>query len=224
MKSRVLFAAFAVVLLCGGFSAARATVNIRGILTAGRYQPTVDTVYVYTGRDTLRWTIAGWSAVPGVDDTVDFPALEAWPAGLKLSMINNSLRYPYNIPNVQRDTWYYWGLGAPPPGVRFYLPAGVEESPAAIRSVAGLKASPSLFQTGTRLSFNVNVAARVRVEVCDATGRTVRTLLAGERPVGACNVAWNARDDSDRAVQPGVYFARVSVGSDRLIAKLVLTD
>ncbi len=52
----------------------------------------------------------------------------------------------------------------------------------------------------------------VRLELIDARGRRVATLIDGERTAGAHDVRWNGLDRHGAPVPPGVYFARLEAG------------
>ncbi len=54
------------------------------------------------------------------------------------------------------------------------------------------------------------------------TGGLVKTLLSGNLPAGAGQVAWGRTDDAGMTVAPGVYFCRLHVGGADLSRKLVV--
>lgn len=70
------------------------------------------------------------------------------------------------------------------------------------------------------LAFSVPEAAKVRVRVFDVSGAVVGTLLDRDLPAGVHQVAWSGEDAGGRAVGAGVYFAEVTAGSLRGVAKL----
>ena len=51
---------------------------------------------------------------------------------------------------------------------------------------------------------------RVTLEVFDARGAHVVTLIDAETDAGTYTVAWNGRDDRGTAVGSGVYFGRLT--------------
>ena len=79
-------------------------------------------------------------------------------------------------------------------------------SPAASLSLA---ASPNPVAGATRFDFALPRAADVRLEVFDLEGRRIATPLAGRAAAGPVTVDWRVRDDAGRAVEPGLYFARL---------------
>jgi len=71
--------------------------------------------------------------------------------------------------------------------------------------------TPNPFNPTTTLHFELPATAAVRVDVYNASGALIRTLLDGARPAGRHTLEWNGTDQSGRGVASGVYFARMSV-------------
>jgi hypothetical protein len=61
-----------------------------------------------------------------------------------------------------------------------------------------------------RLRYSIPSLMRVRLEIFDLRGRRVRTLVRGERPAGANEVAWRGDGDHGEAIGPGVYWVRLT--------------
>jgi hypothetical protein len=72
-----------------------------------------------------------------------------------------------------------------------------------------LRASPNPFVGVIDLRFVLPVAARVRTEVHDLSGRRVRVLLDAVREAGAHALVWDGRDDAGSPVRAGLYFVSV---------------
>jgi hypothetical protein len=112
--------------------------------------------------------------------------------------------------------------------------AGNESGPAtadATSAVADLPPTPELsiachpnpFNPLTSISYAVPQAGRVTVEICDARGVRVTTLLDGEvRAAGNYRQEWNGRGDSGRPVPSGVYFAHVRQDGAARTVKITL--
>lgn len=80
-----------------------------------------------------------------------------------------------------------------------------------------------LLPTGeVRIGYRLETAARVRLEVHDVGGRSVRQLVTGPRDAGAHTVFWNRLDASGLRVRRGVYFLRLEAGGEGDACKLVL--
>jgi flagellar hook assembly protein FlgD len=62
----------------------------------------------------------------------------------------------------------------------------------------------------------------VSVGVFDVAGRLVRTLHEGAAQMSEYHTTWDGTNEHGDAVASGVYFVRVSVGSESLERKVVL--
>jgi hypothetical protein len=57
-------------------------------------------------------------------------------------------------------------------------------------------------------------AGEARIDVFDVTGRRVRAIGRGVYPAGTSEVSWDLRDESDHAIDSGVYFVALNVGGE----------
>jgi hypothetical protein len=96
----------------------------------------------------------------------------------------------------------------------------VEEPPNA-PSLA-LTCAPNPFNPRTEIRFAQAAAGPVRLEIFDARGRLVRTLLNEVRAAGSQSVVWNGGDDAGREVASGVYLVRLATASGTTTAKALL--
>jgi YVTN family beta-propeller protein len=80
---------------------------------------------------------------------------------------------------------------------------------------------PNPFASGatTSLRFTLASSADARLEVFDASGRRVTTLLDRRMPAGPSAVTWDGTDASGRETRPGVYFYRLSALGMKVTAK-----
>ncbi len=62
----------------------------------------------------------------------------------------------------------------------------------------------------TTIRFTLPIAAEAKLEIYDARGRRVTTLLDGMREAGDHGVPWDGRDAAGRPVSAGVYFYRLT--------------
>ncbi|MFH2051143.1 MAG: serine hydrolase [bacterium] len=84
---------------------------------------------------------------------------------------------------------------------------------------------PNPFNPRTEIGFALPASGPVRLDVFDAAGRQVRTLLAGDTLAeGTHRVAWDGRDTAGRASAAGVYFYRLETGSGAATGKMVLVE
>lgn len=82
-------------------------------------------------------------------------------------------------------------------------------------------ATPNPFRNRAQLSFYVPHRSNVRLDVYDATGRLVRTLVNGSVDAGRHTVTWNGTDNSGRTVSEGVYIYRLSTNGESLTKRVV---
>ena len=82
--------------------------------------------------------------------------------------------------------------------------------------------TPNPFNPTTTFRFELAAATHAELVIYDATGRRVRTLVAGVRPSGMTETIWNGSDDRGMPVASGLYLGSLRVGSQRLTTKAVL--
>lgn len=85
---------------------------------------------------------------------------------------------------------------------------GVPENPAGANVLA--RPTPNPTHGSTALAYTLPAPSPVRLEIFDAAGRLVRVLVTGEQAAGSYEPVWQGTDESGRAVQSGIYFARLS--------------
>jgi hypothetical protein len=82
---------------------------------------------------------------------------------------------------------------------------------------------PNPFNPQTTIAYVVPAGgAAVRLDVLDAAGRLVRTLVDGDRPAGRQQAVWDGRDARGRAVPAGVYLYRLQAPGGEQTRKMVL--
>ncbi|MFB3909939.1 MAG: FlgD immunoglobulin-like domain containing protein [Candidatus Eisenbacteria bacterium] len=81
---------------------------------------------------------------------------------------------------------------------------------------------PNPFNPRTTIRFGLPSAGDVRVEVFDASGRLVRTLVDGQQSAGFHSVVWDGKDDANRSVGSGVYYYKVQAGEKQTSRKMLL--
>jgi hypothetical protein len=103
----------------------------------------------------------------------------------------------------------------PAPGVE-----GPKVVPPARMDVA---VGPNPFRRSTRLSYAVPHRGNVALDIFDAVGRNVTTLVNGRSEVGRFEATWDGRSRSGALVPGGVYLYRYAVDDKRMTGKLTLT-
>ncbi len=82
---------------------------------------------------------------------------------------------------------------------------------------------PNPFNPETTIRFGVPAPGEVvSLKIYDVAGRTVATLLDGEKVAGSRTVRWDGRDNTGRIVASGVYFYRLEAGRESVSKKLVV--
>jgi len=86
----------------------------------------------------------------------------------------------------------------------------VEELPVNFRL---LSAYPNPFNPSTTIRYELGQPTNVRIDVFDALGRRVNTLVNADLPAGRYDATWNARTDAGRETPSGTYIVRMSAGA-----------
>jgi len=81
---------------------------------------------------------------------------------------------------------------------------------------------PNPFNPSTSIAFGLVESAEVSLRVYDAAGRLVRTLVDGVVEAKRHEVAWDGRDADGNVVATGVYFIRLTTGTQTFTRKAVL--
>ncbi len=71
---------------------------------------------------------------------------------------------------------------------------------------------PNPFNPSTTISFNLPHSGVVKLQVFDARGRLVRTLVDGRATAGPNTEVWDGRDNSGRQSASGIYMYRLTAG------------
>jgi hypothetical protein len=93
--------------------------------------------------------------------------------------------------------------------------AGLERSP--VYTFALSRNNPNPVSRETSISFTLPVAGHAMLDIYDATGRLVETLVDEEMSAGAYTVTWDRE-----GVSSGVYFYRLSSNGNSLTKKMVV--
>ena len=81
---------------------------------------------------------------------------------------------------------------------------------------------PNPFNSTTQIPYRLAASGPVRLEIYNALGQPVRTLLYRFQDAGAYQVPWNARDQRGAAVAAGVYLVRLHHPSGVQTRRLLL--
>jgi uncharacterized repeat protein (TIGR01451 family) len=81
---------------------------------------------------------------------------------------------------------------------------------------------PNPFNPTTTIEYGVVSFEMVSINIYNARGELVRTLVSGRRAPGWYSVDWDGRDQHGNQVASGVYLSRMQAGSFSQTRKLVL--
>jgi hypothetical protein len=110
-------------------------------------------------------------------------------------------------------------LDLPPPGTP--IPSS---APGAGEGVGlRLQVAPNPARRGARISYRLPVPARMRLTLVSVDGRTLCTLLEGDRPAGAHELDWDGSRAGDR-LDSGVYWIRLETGRDVASTRIIRLD
>jgi hypothetical protein len=97
-----------------------------------------------------------------------------------------------------------------------------DDNVAPVTATALLGNYPNPFNPETTISYSVKDASPVRVEIFNAKGQKVRTLVDAIQASGWYKAVWDGRDDKGLPVSSGVYMYRMTAGSYHSSKKMIL--
>jgi len=91
------------------------------------------------------------------------------------------------------------------------------------QGITGFSSSPNPFNPTTAISFSLDEAAPVTLEIFDLAGHRVRSLAAGQTfSAGSHDLTWHGRDEGGRPSSSGVYFLRLTAGDQSRLQRVTL--
>jgi Secretion system C-terminal sorting domain len=85
-----------------------------------------------------------------------------------------------------------------------------------------IKNYPNPFNPVTTISFEIGESGKAQVEIFNAKGQKVKTLLDDNLDIGAHSVDWTGNDSNNKRVSSGIYFYKVSVNGKQKIKKMLM--
>ncbi len=82
-------------------------------------------------------------------------------------------------------------------------------------------AYPNPFNPQITIDYTLSEDANVSIIIYDIQGRAIQTLRQTQQSAGYYSVNWNGMSESNRTVGTGVYFARITAGSQSDVVKMV---
>jgi lysophospholipase L1-like esterase len=133
----------------------------------------------------------------------------------------------FGLPGYTLDSPFYYELAAYKTGTNGILtmddfsitgssasglaakPASLDAASLSVPTDFALQNYPNPFNAATRIRFTLPQNAEIQLSVFDALGREVHELIAGSRPAGNYEVAWNGRDHNGDEMSTGFYLLRL---------------
>ncbi|MCC7429401.1 T9SS type A sorting domain-containing protein, partial [bacterium] len=81
---------------------------------------------------------------------------------------------------------------------------------------------PNPFNPSTTISYTLVKANDVKLEVFNAKGELVRTLVSEKQNEGSHTSNWNGKDERRNTVSSGVYFYKLTAGNYTQTNKMIL--
>ncbi|PIE76041.1 hypothetical protein CSA17_04335 [bacterium DOLJORAL78_65_58] len=81
---------------------------------------------------------------------------------------------------------------------------------------------PNPFNPSTKIRFALPAQGMTEVAIYNVAGQRVKTLVKEVLPAQIHEVVWTGRDDAERSVAAGVYFYRVTSGSNTSVGRMAL--
>ena len=81
---------------------------------------------------------------------------------------------------------------------------------------------PNPFNPETTIAYSVKDAGAVSIEIYNAKGQLVKTLVNEHKATGNYSIVWNGRDNNNQAVSSGVYFYKMLAGKYSSTKKMIL--
>ncbi len=81
---------------------------------------------------------------------------------------------------------------------------------------------PNPFNSGTTIELDMPSSGHLSILIYDILGRHVRTIVDDFIQRGPHQFPWDGKSESGQSAASGVYFARITIGSDHVVRKLVL--
>ncbi|MCB5270490.1 MAG: carboxypeptidase regulatory-like domain-containing protein [Candidatus Cloacimonetes bacterium] len=103
-------------------------------------------------------------------------------------------------------------------------PVAAEDELSPVTATALKGNSPNPFNPTTTIYYDILEPCSVQVDVYNVKGQKVHSLLNEVKNSGRHSIAFEARDDSGRALSSGVYFYRFTAGKYRATRKMLLME
>ena len=104
-----------------------------------------------------------------------------------------------------------WGVELPEPRGRWYH-----------QRIGSAHNWPNPFNPSTDITYSVEQASIVSVQIWDLTGRLVQLFEPGFQVIGSYSVTWEGQLASGLPAPSGIYFYRISAADQSVVQKMIL--
>ncbi len=91
-----------------------------------------------------------------------------------------------------------------------------------VPNVIALSNYPNPFNPETTISFTLNKASQVKLDVFNILGQHITTLVNEYQTSGNHTVVWNGKDKNNNNLSSGIYFYKLTNGSKTITNKMIL--
>jgi predicted outer membrane repeat protein len=81
---------------------------------------------------------------------------------------------------------------------------------------------PNPFNPDTYINFQLKESSLINLEIYNARGQMIRTLLQENLPSGEHSILWNGKDEQGNTLNSGIYFYRIQSASTTSVNKMIL--
>lgn len=89
-------------------------------------------------------------------------------------------------------------------------------------TVIALSNYPNPFNPETKISFELNKNMQVTLDIYNAKGQKVTTLISDQLAKGKHTITWNGKDKQQKDLSSGIYFYRLSYDNKNITKKMLL--
>ncbi len=129
----------------------------------------------------------------------------------------------YTVLYTATDVAGNWSTGQATVTVPTVKPKDVEGEELPVPTSVSLEQNyPNPFNPSTLISFGTPVEQHIELQIFNAMGMPVRTLISSQVGAGSYTVEWDGKDDNGRPVSTGVYLYMLRGGDVHLERKMIL--
>jgi len=201
---------------------AHASVQIAGVLSTGSHTVIVDSALIQDENGNMyTFLTPGWQDDSMAMDTFVFPPIDYAPLQIELGLTVGGSPTWLTLLNPFDDTWYIIPSTPTEAMVKFFWSNGIEENGRRPSEPARLTVNPGIITgTATVRAEHVGIG-RYEVEIYDALGNRVRTLVL-HRSGAAASATWNGDDNLGRRLPEGIYYCCLNDAVGPAVRKLIL--